>query len=80
MAKNFGLVSKNLRGKVALMFLKMYPGLSCTKLKIQPLHDTLAEQLKQRELEEILVMPEPTTENTSRRKKGKTLSERNLPG
>ena len=44
MAENFGLVSKSLRpklgrksyftpeGKVALMFLKMYTGLSCPKL------------------------------------------------
>lgn len=44
MAENFGLVSKNMRlklrrrsyftpeGKVALMFLKMYTGLSCPKL------------------------------------------------
>ena len=44
MAENFGLVRKNMRpklgrrsfftpeGKVALMFLKMYTGLSCTKL------------------------------------------------
>ena len=47
MAENFGLVGKSLRpklgrksyftpeGKVALMFLKMYTGLSCPKLKIQ---------------------------------------------
>ena len=47
MAENFGLVSKSLRlklggksyftteGKVALMFLKMYMGLSCPKLTEQ---------------------------------------------
>ena len=47
MAENFGLVSKSLRpklgrksyftpeGKVALMFLKMYTGLSCPKLMEQ---------------------------------------------
>ena len=58
MAENFGLVSKSLRpklgrrsyftpeGKVALMFLKMYTGLSCPKLKIQQLQDILAEQWK----------------------------------
>ena len=46
MAENFGLVSKSMRpklgrksyftpeGKVALMFLKMYTGLSCPKLDI----------------------------------------------
>ena len=33
-------------GKVALMFLKMYTGLSCPKLKIQQLQDILAEQWK----------------------------------
>ena len=58
MAENFGLVSKSLRsklgrksyftpeGKVALMFLKMYTGLSCPKLKIQKLQDILVEQWK----------------------------------
>ena len=58
MAENFGLVSKSLRpklgrrsyftpeGKVALMFLKMYTGLSCPKLKIQQLQDILTEQWK----------------------------------
>ena len=47
MAENFGLVSKSIRpklgrksyftpeGKVALMFLKMYTGLSCPKLREQ---------------------------------------------
>ena len=47
MAENFGLVSKSMRpklgrksyftheGKVALMFLKMYTGLSCPKLMEQ---------------------------------------------
>ena len=47
MAENFGLVSKSMRpklvrrsyftpeGKVALMFLKMYTGMSCPKLMEQ---------------------------------------------
>ena len=133
MAENFGLVSKSLRpklgrksyftpeGKVALMFLKMYTGLSCPKLmeqlngnihyqmfcdviidpdrpltnykllddimlelagklKIQQLQDILAEQWKQRKWEGTPLMPEPTTETAAKRRNGKTLSERNLPG
>lgn len=79
MAENFGLVSKSLRpklgrksyftpeGKVALVFLKMYTGLRCPKLKTQQLQDILAKQLKQRKWEETPVMPEPTTETTARR-------------
>ena len=58
MAENFGLVSKSMRpklgrksyftpeGKVALMFLKMYTGLSCPKLMEQLNGNILAEQWK----------------------------------
>ena len=54
MAENFGLVRKNIRpklgrksfftpeGKVALMFLKMYTGLSCTKLLLEGIEKSYA--------------------------------------
>ena len=54
MAENFGLVRKSMRpklgrksfftpeGKVALMFLKMYTGLSCTKLLLEGIEKSYA--------------------------------------
>ena len=54
MAENFGLVRKSMRpklgrksfftpeGKVALMFLKMYTGLSCTKLLLEGIEKSCA--------------------------------------
>ena len=67
MAENFGLVRKSIRpklgrksfftpeGKVALMFLKMYTGLSCTKLLLEGLKNTERKLLHMTQLYEVAV-------------------------